>query len=215
MAKSGKVANFQQVQRVRSRPGEGTVIGYVTNQVAKPDGTTAVSLSLDLNSARVPDRRYVADVASVVREDDRLTFIFGQKQLGGQNYRSLVLLEMASTFVLQFIEASEKMVASIVTYAGHNHLKRMQLANINEDIPGQTVSFAANISSAGFTGRDACMDFYYASPFSVQIAGSGGEFAAEPVVRVNLPTMLMLALYEQLYSLKDSLPKEFQQEDKQ
>jgi hypothetical protein len=100
------------------------------------------------------------------------------------------------------------MLKSAADVVARLKLPEASLANIREDVPGQTVPFAANIVTAGFTGGDACMDYYYASPFSFQIAQAGGEFQAEPVVRVNLPTPLMIALYEKLFEIKDSLPRD-------
>jgi hypothetical protein len=203
-----KVTNIQQFHRVTSRPGEGTSVGFVLKHSSNTDGTAVVKLQLNLNTARVPDRRYVANSAAVVQEGDRLTLIFGQTKLGGGGYRSLLLLELSSTYARQFIQASAAMLKTAIQYAEKHGVPRAKLAEIREDVPGQTVPFAANIATAGFTGRDACMDYYYASPFSVQIAGQGGEFQADPVVRVNLPTGLMIAIYERLFELKNSLPRE-------
>ncbi len=201
-----KVANIQQFQQVKSRLGEGTSVGFVVHHSSSTDGTTSVTLQIDLNTARVPDRRYVANAAAVEHEGDRLTMIFGQGKLGGVGYRSLLLLELSSSYIRQFVQASTGMLKSAVQYAEKHKVSRAELVTIREDVPGQTVPFAANIATAGFSGRDACMDFYYASPFSVQIAGGGGEFQADPVVRVNLPTALMISIYERLAELKDSLP---------
>lgn len=214
MAKQrSSIANFQQVQKMHSRPGEGSVIGFVTHNISNPDGTTAVALFLNMNTARVPDRRYVANVAAVQVVGEQLVLIFGQSKLGGSGYRSLLIIEMSSTYVHQFLKSSEDLVKGIVKFSAQHNVRMAKLCEIKEDVPGQTIPFVANIATAGFTGRDACMDFYYASPFSVQIAGMGGEFAAEPVVRVNLPTALMGAVYEQLDLLKDSLPREEQYEE--
>lgn len=203
-----KVANIQEFHKVTSRPGEGSSVGFVVKHSSSADGTTGVTLQLNLNTARVPDRRYVANVAGLVPDVDRITLVFGQTKLGGGAYRSLLLLELSSSYIRQFIRASSAMLKSAIQYAEKNNVARTELVTVREDVPGQTVPFAANLATAGFTGRDACMDFYYASPFSVQIAGQGGEFQVDPVVRVNLPTALMIAMYEKLMELKDSLPRE-------
>ena len=208
MARNQKLANIQRLQVVTSRPGEGAPIGFVSRHRSNPDGTTAITLQLNLTTATVPDRRYVANAAAVVQEKDRLTLIFGHTKLGGAGYRSLLLIDLSSTYVHQLLKASENMLKLAAQYFERHKVPSGALSVIKEDVPGQTVPFAANLATAGFTGRDACMDYYYASPFSVQIAGAGGEFQAEPVVRVSLPTALMLAIYERLIQLKGDLPRD-------
>lgn len=213
MAKPRNLPRFQQVQQVTARPGEGTVIASVAKRIAHPDGTTTIALQLNLNTAQVPDRRYAANAASLVHEGDRVTFIFGHRRLGRKELRSLVLVEMITPAVHQLLESSKAMLVSAWKFVAKNELARTSLAEINEDVPGQTVPFIANICTAGFTGRDACMDFYFASPFAAQIAGGGGDFQAEPLVRVSMPTMLMLAIYERLKELEPSLPRDKEPEE--
>lgn len=201
-------SNVQQIQRVPYRPGEGYVIGTVRQNMPGPNGEGSLNLMLRLDTAQVPERRYVANAATAVYEGERVTIVFGQKKLGGMGYRSLLLLEMSTTYAHQLIRASSELVTLVDKYLTEQNAPRTEVSDIDEDVPGQTITLAANIATAGHTGRDACMDFYYASPFSVQIAAQGGDFAAEPVVRVTLPTSLMLALHQKLQSLKDSMPAE-------
>ena len=202
MAKHRDSARLQTIQRIISRPGEGTPIGIVNRQPMIAGVAAGVSLGLDLTTARVPDRRYVATAAAIAQEGDRITLIFGQHKLGGKGYRSLLLIEFPSNYVDQFLIASQELVDSIKKIAEQNSFLSVPLSDISEDVPGQTIPFVANIATAGYTDRDACMDFYYASPFAVQIAGMGGEFSADPVVRVTLQTALMMSIYERLSNVR-------------
>ena len=212
MSTKRSVSNVQQVQKIPHRPGEGAVIGAIRQALAGPNGQTSLTLVLDLESAQVPDRRYVANAVDITYEGDRVTFVFGQHKLGKKGYRSLLILEMSSTYARQFINASKEMGASVAKYLEQFAVQKVEIVKITEDVPGQTVTMGANIAAAGFTGRDACMDFYYASPFAVQIASRGGEFSAEPVVRVNMTTALMFAIYKKLESWEDSFPREIKEE---
>ncbi len=206
MARQQKLTNIQRLQVVTSRPGEGPTIGFSPHRTSSPDGTTGVTLQLNLGTASVPDRRYVANAAAVVQEKDRVTLIFGQTRLGGIGYRSLVLIGISGAGIHQLLKSSTPMLIAARKYAERYQVPPIPLSEINEDVPGQTVPFIANLATAGFTGRDACMDYYNYSPFSVQIAAGGGEFQAEAVVRVNLPTALMLKIYDRLDELKSELP---------
>ena len=207
MARDRNTEKIQQIRKVTVRPGEGSVIGSVVQRVPYPDGSIGVSLSIDLKTAQVPDRRYVANTACVHHEGDVVTLVFGQKRLGsGHGFRSLVVVDMHSPSIHNFLRTCARMMTSISSYMDKNRVQRAELAQINEDVPGQTVTFSSNFTGAGFTGRDACIDFYYSSAFALEVAGKGGDFVAEPVVRVQLPTPLLRAMLERLNELRDSLP---------
>ena len=212
MARPRSPANSPATQKVTSRPGEGSNIGYATHHVSNPDGTTVVSLALNFNTAQVPDRRYVANIADIQVDGDLVVIIFGQNKLGGAGFRSLMLIEMNSTAVHRFLNSSKDLVSNAVGYAERNKFARTSLVDIREDAHGQTIPFSANLVAVGYTGRDACMDFYYASPFGVQIASAGGDLDAEPVVRVTMSTATMVAIYQRLEAIKVTLPNEEESE---
>jgi len=71
----------------------------------------------------------------------------------------------------------------------------------------QTVVVTASIVMAGYSGTNGCMDFYYASPFSMQQMAVFKKLAVEPVVRVNLPTGLVFAMLDGLKDAAKSFPK--------
>jgi hypothetical protein len=62
----------------------------------------------------------------------------------------------------------------------------------------QCVVLTSSLVLAGYTGFAACMDFYNASPFSVQSMVATKKLALESVVRVNLSTGLLIAIVDGL-----------------
>jgi len=82
-----------------------------------------------------------------------------------------------------------------------------ELTEIEEE-PEQTVTLFANMIGLAFAGREACMDFYHASAFSMHQANQNRKMAVESVVRVILGSGLLLPLLDRLHELEESLPKE-------
>ncbi len=206
MSNSRRLAQLQQLHRL-NRPGEGAAIGADRKQVANADGTTGVLFTLNLNTAPVPDRRYVADIASVSASEHRLSLIFGQAKVVGAGARSLLVIEIAITFAAQIVHMIQELIVNLRKYVEQYHVPALQLVDIKEE-PSQTVSLAGNVVAIGYASRDACLDFYYVSPFAIKQAGAGGDFVAEPVVRVSLPTSLLLSICERLNEMKATFPSE-------
>jgi hypothetical protein len=202
-----KRSNLTRLHKPQSRAGEGVSVGFVRSQTVNTDGTAVANLEINLGSAPVPDRRYVSDVASVVGSGDRINLIFGQAKLSGGGYRSLLIVQMSTTFLHQMREGSAPMLASLEKHLNHHRIPKAALASILEE-PSQTVAIAANLLTAGYTGAEACMDFYYVSPFSVQIANAGGPFLADPVVRVTLPSSILASIIEKMDVVMKSIPPE-------
>lgn len=193
------------IQRVSDRPGEGEAVLVTRHHSANPDGTTTLSLAIDMSSATVPDRRYVADIASVMRNGDMVKLIFGQSKVAGQGLRSLVVIHMAGLAVHQFLRSMPSLVKTMEDFSSQRKIAKADLANISEE-PKQTVALAATVIVASISGRDGCLDFYYSSPYvAVQVA-QGGKFVVDPVARVMLPMNLLHAIYKKLESMKVDLP---------
>src|SRR5690349_15287095 len=90
--------------KVRSRPGEGAVLEISRKMVPHPNGTAGFQISLDLLSAPVPERRYVADAANVTYNNGFVRLIFWQKKISGNEARSMVLVSLTSLAVLQYFQ---------------------------------------------------------------------------------------------------------------
>lgn len=189
------------------RAGEGIVVELARRQVSSPDGSTALELNLDLNLAPVPERRYVADVAELSYEGDVLQMIFGQKKITkSENLRSLIVIQMTSTATTQFIGTLAGFEPGFRKWMSENGIVQ-HLTSIEEE-PEQTVTLFANIIGLAFAGREACLDFYHASPFSLHQVRQNKKMAVEPVVRVILGSGLLLPIIDQLHELEPQFPKE-------
>lgn len=187
------------------RPGEGFAVTSTRHNVVNVDGVTGVSLTADFSSAPVPDRRYVADVASVVRVDDIVQLIFGQQKVGTDDLRSLVVIHMSCSAIRNFLDNSETINTAMRLIKTKFSLSSRKLIDIKHE-PTQTVALAASIIMASVSGREACLDFYYSSPYvAVQVA-QGGKFMVDPTARIMLPVNLLLSILEKLDEIKADLP---------
>ena len=188
-----------------NRPGEGAVISVLRQQTPGVSGTTSLTFHIDLGTAPVPERRYVADVCNVGLSHEGARIVFGQSKVSEDGLRSLVIVHMSANGIHQFLNSAPDMLRIASEYMKRSKLTAGRLSDIDNE-PNQTIALAANLIAASFSATEACMDFYYASPFVVQQVKAGGDFAADPVVRVSMPMILMYAICEKLKEIKDRLP---------
>ena len=195
-----------QVQRL-PRQGEGAVVELSRRQVAHPDGTSSLELNMDLALAPVPEKRYVADVASIIYATDVLQLLFGQKRIGrSDTLRSLIVVQMTSTAAGQFLRTLTTWEPGARKWIELNDI-HAELSEI-ENEPEQTVTLFANIVGMAFAGREACIDFYHASPFSLHYVQQNKKMSIESVVRVMLGTGLAIALVDKIREVSAKFPVE-------
>lgn len=137
----------------------------------------------------------------VLSAQDGARLIFGQAKVAGEGLRSLVVVHITSLGVRQFLRSTPGVLEVARDYLKRNRMSVAKLTDIKEE-PSQTAALAANLVAAAFSDTEACLDFYHASPFVMMSVKSGGDFAANPVVRVSLPTVLFVAMCEKLESMK-------------
>jgi hypothetical protein len=202
MAKHDKIAEITP----RIREGEGVVVTTARRMVPRPDGTTSYEMAVDMGDAPVPERRYVADIASVSYRDGTVYLVFGQRKLVGRGLRTMVVLTMSSLGVLNFLKACEGIPSEVLNKFVSPNL--MLKTDELEEEPSQVVDLAANIIVAGFSGREACFDFYFVSPYVLGQLAQGGKFAVDPVVRVILQSGLASAIVKSLQAFKDQFPND-------
>jgi hypothetical protein len=135
--------------------------------------------------------------------------LFGQTKTIGSGLNTLLVIHVSFLGVRHFIKSMQDGVAkSARDFLARHAITSPNLLDISEESsqPASTVNLEANIIAMAFHGREACLDFYHASSFVWHNLGRGGKFYAEPVVRVTLPTALMMALYDSLEADKTSFP---------
>jgi hypothetical protein len=180
------------IQRI-PRPGEGAKL-VVTEQKHTVDGET--TLKLDMLQAQVPDRRYVADCGTVLRSGDVFRLVFAQSKTSPTGLRSVIDVQMMRPAVSMFLSSLETVQENLT----QGQAQPLALLGSYEE-PSQAVGLAANVVPIAFSGSEACMDFYQMSAFMMSTLAKGADVYAEPVVRVTLPTGLLIALIAKLTTL--------------
>jgi hypothetical protein len=201
--------NPVSVVESKSRPGEGAMIDIVRKVTPRADGGTSLEVGLDLANAVVPERRYVADVASLKFTADRVYLCFGQSKLTG-GLRSLLVIYMTPEAAGQFLKICEgnNFRESMTKAFQKERWPVATLATVEEE-PAQTVALTANLLAAGFSGREACIDFYHASPFAMaQFRTESRRVPIYPVVRIDFPANLFVAILEALEQHREDLPQD-------
>lgn len=162
-------------------------------------------VSLDLSMAQVPDRRYAADAVRVDVGEDMVRLFFAQHRPLGEGLQSLLLVRVPFLGARQFLRAMAGIATQLKAYLEKFNIRPPTPLDIKE-VPNQTVTLDANIVAAGFSAREACLDFYHVSPYVILSLSKGGDVFAEPVVRVILTTTVLASIYEVLAAKKDALP---------
>ena len=97
----------EPVVRPHSRPGEGVIIETSRRMVPLPNGASTFEITLNMGSAPVPERKYVANTASVTYEGGVVYLLFGQRMVGGSKLRTLVVISMSSLASLILLRGIE------------------------------------------------------------------------------------------------------------
>lgn len=183
----------------RGRPGEGHAIELARARVQG----SVVTFAADLGDAPVPDRQYPCDAIEVIPDQFMVKILCGQRKPVGDGLLSMLVVQMAYEHAKTFIESVEGngFESGLRAYVAKAGPAAKPTHFMTE--AAQTVILTASIVIAGHSGGQGAIDFYYASPFSVETAKLSNKLHIEPVVRVNLPAALMLAIIE---GVRNSVP---------
>lgn len=174
-----------------------------------PVADGSLLLTIDLSKAPVPERRYVADVAGVLVSDDIVHLLFGQAQIVGSGLRTMLDIHVPAQGIRHFLDSfhAHDMPNTLSTLRQKLGYEGRGLYNITEE-PKETFALPVNLIATAVTSREACLDMYYADTFVISKAVRGiGDFKADPVVRISLPSAVLLGVIAKLESLRDSLPE--------
>ena len=189
------------------RAGEGAMVDVLHHTLMLPDGKTSVVMEISLSKAPVPERRYVADVAAILYERETVKLLFGQKKISSPDLRSLLVIHMSPMAARRLVESVTKLDASILKLAQGIKLGAEPLDKISNE-PEQTVAFVSNMVAVALSGREACMDFYHVSSFSMANAANSKKMGLEPVVRLDIRSTMLIALIEELKRIESNFPPE-------
>lgn len=183
-----------------TRRGEGVEVAVTHYAKFGTDGTSVMSLGMDMSAAPVPDRQYVADVYSVASSRHGISLLFGQEKIGG-GLRSLLIVQMPINMISEFVESIDGMTEPNLAEVLSQRGMQPEAPAVIQVEPAQTLSLKANMLTAAFTNGEACMDFYNMSAFVTSALIRHRDHTKGhilPVVRVELASA-------QLWGLADSL----------
>ena len=160
--------------------------------------------AIDTSALPVPDRRLSCDTVDVVVSEYLVQLLFAQKSVVGNGFLALLIVQMSFDAVHQFLRTVEPLEDGIVALE-KGKLAKGSVSKISEK-PEQAAVVTSSMILAGYSGSDGCLDFYYTSPFSMRSINFGNKISVEPVVRVNLPTPLLVAMWRKLKELAKNLP---------
>lgn len=181
--------------------------GHLLDVSRKLTGNDLMSINVDISSAPVPPRRYVAEVCSVSLHGGHLRLIFGQVALGEESaLESALVIRLTPHSAHHFVEMLGGMkrpgLQVIAEKVGIPPIPL--LAEVSR--PAQTAHLAANMAALAVSGFESCLDFYQASAFSMHYVGKKDRLGVEPVVRIDLSTGLLISLARRATELVVELP---------
>jgi len=216
VAKGQQGATSRTMTRSPLRPGDYGSLPVNRRVVAQPGGSPLVELSLDLQNAPVPERRYAADGVLAVRTPENVHLVFGQAKITSTQLQSAVLLKFSFDAARSFLATCVDFTPRLRKFVEANAVHKSAPLQISGEEPSQVVTMTTNMVAAVYMGREACLDFYNASPFAFRALGNDGtQLAVDPLLRVELATGLLLSMVEQLEALKADLPEAVKQENGQ
>lgn len=191
----------------RRRQGEGsTTIAVDVKTFMSTDGRTVTNLGANLAGASVPDRKYVADACAVSYQRDTVKIIFAQEKFDGKGLRSAIVIHMTPRAVVQMLGVFDGPLHQIFEENARSEGIAPEQISTFESEPQQVAALSANLAIGAAAGREACLDFYQASPFSFSIAAQSRKLDLDGVVRVELSTALLLGLLGSLRELMSRFP---------
>ena len=175
------------------RPNSGSRLSIVRRDL----GNGNHEMEIQLGDAPVPERRYTADVAGILTSRDYARIIFGQTKIGSTELRSMLDIHFPLRAIKRFLVGAVKLEEAFKAMSQITGAQTEQMIEFSDE-PSQTVALSANSITAALSGSEACMDYIHISPSAIERAAKGEDLFAEPVVRVNLSTGLMMAVIEKL-----------------
>lgn len=177
------------------------------NTFLSTDGKSVTNIGANLAAASVPDRKYVADACAISYQRETVKLIFAQERFDGKGLRSAIVIHMSPRAVVQMLGMFDgPLKQAFEENAQAEGISPEPMANFESE-PPQVAALSANLAVAAASGREACMDFYLASPFSLGAATQSRKLALDGVVRVELSTALFFGVIEALRELRGNFPE--------
>jgi hypothetical protein len=184
----------QPASPVFTRPNEGSTVQVILGQLASVKGLSVQTAAIKLGDAPVPERKYVVDVCGVEHVAGTIKLLFGQRRIGSEDLRSLLVIHMSYHGAARFLAATGQLTPMSLDQMAEAHkMVAEDTASITTE-PTQTVALAAALVLMAVAGEETTMDFYQASAFALSSMAGTSKLALDPVVRIDLRTSLLLGL---------------------
>jgi hypothetical protein len=182
------------------RHGEIASVPVVHRIVPAQGGSAATTeLSIDIESAPIPTRRYTASVTAGRLESETVKLYFAQRKIVGDGLRSLVSVAVSFEATKWFRRSYGNLLPSLRHFVNEKSIHRPDSLAFGNEEPAQTVELTANIIAVAFVGSEACIDIYSASPFAFRAIRDGGnQLPIEPLLRVDLTSGALLTMLEDI-----------------
>jgi hypothetical protein len=160
---------------------------------------------LDLSSAPIPQRRYAAELCSVLFEKNEAKLIFAQPQFGSDVLESALVIRMSPVAVTQLAESIHAISSPTLAEICERVDIEPEEISIFTSHPKNVANAVANICSIAISGHETCMDFYHASAFAAKKSESSDELEVDPVVRVDIRTALLVPLIQCIFDIETKI----------
>lgn len=197
----------RQILTAQPRPGEGPTVDLIQHRVVHVNGQTLQSFTVDLRSAPVPERKYLAESCDVRLRPSSVALLFAQERFGTGGIRSLLVVQVSPSGIARFLKSIDDIKPGIEELAAQLGISADESGVEIEQEPPQTIALSASMILTAVSGDEACLDFFKASPFSMSTAQQTRKLALDPVVRVDLSSSLMLSLVEKMRDIAPQLPR--------
>ena len=149
-------------------------------------------IQVDYRRAPIPDRSYYADYCDVQKARSGFGLFFGKLITGTSRLRTKIEVDFPEEmFVKQLWGTSREFHKMVQAAAGAMHFPPLTAVEDTEKVQ----TFRSNNVFMGVWGEEGVMDFYYLSPRDLHGYNQASP-ALEPVVRVVMPTPLVLEFLE-------------------
>lgn len=163
---------------------------------------------VNIANAPVPQRRYSAEICSVIADNTGVKIVFGQSKLFGDGLDSAVVIRMSPVAVIQFADSLKLMRnPGVIEILKGVSTEPEALSEITSH-PEQVAHLIANMVSVASAGYETCMDFYHASAFAMKKAESSSSLEIEPGVRIDLRTSVFATLAARIEELGEQFAKQ-------
>ena len=145
-----------------------------------------------------------ADRAFVDAKHGFVRLMFGQSRVTGDALRSLVVLHIVPRAVGAFLRSCREFGPSVRRFLESSGQPPEPIIQLQEE-PDQTIALSANVLLSAFADAETVIDCYNISPFALREITTTQTFSTsiDPVVRVQMPTSLFVALLDSLEALPD------------